>query len=100
MLIDLLLRVLLLLAGLVLGASIAVVAAAMFVLWGARAAWSMLTGRPVTPFIVRLRPFGAFDRMARRAPPQPAAASRTPRADAVSGRLAEVTDVEAKRPVR
>lgn len=96
MLLNLLVRVLLLLAGLVFGASLAAVAAAMFTLWGLRAAWASLTGRPVTPFIMRMRPFGAFDQMVRRTP----AASRTPRADSISGRMADVTDVEPKPPVR
>ena len=96
MLLNLFLRVLLLLAGLIFGASVAAVAAAMFTLWALRAAWATLTGRPVTPFIVRMRPFGAFDQMVRRTP----ADSRTPRADSVSGRMADVSDVEPKPPVR
>ena len=96
MLLNLLVRVLLLLAGLVFGASLAAAAAVMFTAWGLRAAWNTLTGRPVTPFIVRTRPFGAFGQMVRRTP----ATSRTPRADSVSGRMADVTDVEPKPPVR
>ena len=96
MLINLLLRVLLVLAGLVLAASVTVVAGAMFALWGARTAWARLTGRTATPFIVRMRPFGAFADMMARAPQ----ASRTPRADGLGARLQDVTDVEPKRPVR
>jgi hypothetical protein len=93
---NLLLRVLMLLAGLVLAASLATVGLAMFALWGARAAWARLTGRPVTPFIVRMRPFGAFGDMMARAPQ----GSRTPRSDAAGARIGDVTDVEPKPPVR
>ncbi|HWI82009.1 hypothetical protein [Ramlibacter sp.] len=92
---NLLLRAVLVLAGLVFAASLALVVALMFALWGLRAAWARLTGRPIAPFVVRMHPFGAFDDMVRRNAP----ASRTPRADAVApGRpIADVTDVEAKR---
>ena len=94
---NLLLRIVLVLAGVVFAASVAVVGALVFALWGLRAAWARLTGRPVAPFIVRVDPFGAFGGVARRARP---AGTRTPRADAVRGRLADVTDVEPKPPVR
>jgi hypothetical protein len=96
---NLLLRLVLVLAGLVFAASVAVIGALMFALWGLRAAWARLTGRPTAPFIVGLHPFGAFADMARRGAAP--AGSRTPRADAVAaGRIADVTDVEAKPPVR
>lgn len=102
MLPNLLFRVLMILAGLVLTASVAAVALAMFAVWAARAAWGRLTGRPVTPFVVRMRPFGAFgDPMPRRAAPATGTgSSRTPRADALGAREMDVSDVEPKRPVR
>jgi hypothetical protein len=95
---NLLLRVLMVLAGLVFAASLAAVGLTMFALWGVRAAWARLTGQAAVPFVLRMRPFGGFEHMMRRTQPS---ASRTPRADAVVGaRLADVTDVEPKRPVR
>jgi hypothetical protein len=89
------LRLLLLVAGLVFAASLAVGAVLMLAAWSVRAGWAKLTGKPVAPFIVRIDPRGGFERMYRRAGP---AASRTPRADAVrSARpVGDVTDVEAR----
>lgn len=82
------------LAGLVFAASLAVAFVLVAILWGLRAAWARLTGKPVTPFVVRIHPRGGFDSMVRRAD----ARSRTPRADAAGGRprTADVTDVEPK----
>ena len=48
-----LLRLFLVLAGLLFAASLAVAAVLMLAVWGVRAGWAKLTGRPVTPFIVR-----------------------------------------------
>ena len=96
---NLLLRVLMVLVGLVVAASVAAVGLTVFAVWGVRTAWARLTGQAVSPFVLRMRPFAGFEAAMRRAQPQPA--SRTPRADAVAGaRLADVTDVEPKRPVR
>lgn len=92
---NLFLRLFLVLAGLVVGASALVVFVLLLVAWGARAGWARLTGRPVTPFLARMRPFG-FDEMLRRSQ-----ASRTPRVDSVVQRRpgrADVTDVEARPP--
>jgi hypothetical protein len=94
---NLLLRVLMVLAGLIVAASVAAVGLTVFALWGVRSVWARLTGQPVTPFVVRMRPFAGFEPAMRRTQPD----SRTPRADAVTGaRLTDVTDVEPKRPVR
>ena len=93
---NLLLRLFLVLAGLVVGASALVVFVLLMAVWGARAGWARLTGRPVTPFVARMRPFGGLDQMMRRSQ-----ASRTPRADSVAQRRtgrADVTDVEARPP--
>jgi hypothetical protein len=97
LLLNLLLRALLLAAGVFF----AVVLAGFFVLllaaWGVRAAWARLTGRPVMPFAMKMGPGRAFEEMMRRAQaPQP---GRTPRADAAAGvrrTLGDVTDVEPK----
>lgn len=93
-------RVLLVAAGLVFAASLLVVFVLLLALWSLGALWARLTGRPVTPFTMRMGPRAAFDEAMRRAQ-SPAAASRTPRADAAAGagargRLADVTDVDPK----
>jgi hypothetical protein len=91
------LRLFLLVAGLVAAGVVAVVFCLLVTAWLLRAAWARLTGRPLAPFGMRFGPRAAFDEMMRRAPP--AAASRTPRADAATGRRAPtpaVTDVEPK----
>jgi hypothetical protein len=89
-----LLRLFLVAAGLLFAASLGVGALLMLAVWGGRAGWARLTGRPVTPFIMRLHPRGGFNRRYRR--PEPA--GRAPRAATVRsrGRVGDVTDVEAK----
>lgn len=94
-----LLRLVFLAAGLVFAASLAVMFAVVLAIWGLRAGWARLTGRPMSPFIFRVDPRAGFDRMYRRAQQ----GSRTPRADSVqpSGRsIGDVTDVEARVPER
>lgn len=93
---NLLFRIVLVLAGLVVGASAVVVFVLLLALWGARAGWAKLTGRPVTPFVTRMHRFGGRGEMPRRSQ-----ASRTPRADSVvqrRHRRADVSDVEARPP--
>jgi hypothetical protein len=92
---GLLLRVLLLSAGLVFAAGLAVFFAVLLVTWWLRALWGRATGRPAAPFSMKFGPREGFDRMARRAQE---AGSRTPRADSVNvgGRVADVTDVKPK----
>lgn len=91
-----LLRIVLLAAGLVFAASLAVAAVLMLAVWGVRAAWARLTGQPVSPFVMRIDPRGGFERMYRRG----GQGSATPRADAVRpGRaVGDVTDVQPKAP--
>ena len=93
-LLSFLIRLFLVAAGLLFAASLAVAAVLMVTVWGVRAAWAKLTGRPVMPFVVRINPRGGFERMYRRAKE----ASRTPRADSVQpGRkMGDVTDVDPK----
>jgi hypothetical protein len=49
------LRSFLLVAGLLFAASLSVAAVLMLALWGVRAAWARLTGKPAMPFIIRTR---------------------------------------------
>lgn len=67
-LMNLLLRLALLAAGLVLAASLAFVLLVGATAWALRAAFARLLGRPVTPFVVRVHPREAFGRPARRFP--------------------------------
>ena len=87
-------RLFLLAAGLVFAASLGLAAMLMLALWGVRAAWAKLTGKPAMPFIIRIDPRGGFERMY----PRAEQGGRTPRADARrSGRqFGDVTDVEPK----
>jgi hypothetical protein len=80
-----LLRVVLFAAGLVFAASLAVVFCVLLAVWLLRAGWASLTGRPRTPFVVRFRAGEGFRQAYGRAPP-------------VRRPLADVTDVEPKRP--
>jgi hypothetical protein len=95
-LLSFLLRLFLVAAGLLFAASMAVAAVLMLAVWGVRAAWAKLTGRPVTPFVVRIDPRDGFERMYRRAGQK----SPTPRADAVrpGQRMGDVVDVEPREP--
>jgi hypothetical protein len=79
-----LLRVLLFAAGLVFAASLAVVFVLLLGLWGLRAGWARLTGRPRTPFVVRFRAAEGFRQAYSRGKP-------------VRRPIVDVTDVEAKR---
>jgi len=87
---NFLLRLVLLIAGLVVAASLAVVLVALLAAWGLRAAWARLTGRPIAPFVARVHPFDRFDQMRRRAPRAGAARK--------AGAAADVTDVEPRPP--
>jgi len=87
-LLNFLIRLVLLAAGLVFAASLAVAVVLGLALWTLRQGWARLTGRPVTPFVMRVDPRGGFDRMARRAP------AAKPHAREIG----DVTDVEAKPP--
>jgi hypothetical protein len=91
---NLLFRIVVVAAGLVFAASLAVAFVLMLGVWSVRFAWAKLTGRPVMPFIVRIDPRRGFEQMYRRA----GEASRTPRADSVHGsrNIGDVTDVEPK----
>ncbi len=86
-------RLVLVAAGLVFAASLAVLASVLLVLWGVRAVWCKLTGQPVNPFAMRMSPSAGFGNIyrSRNAPgaaDSPAKSKRMPASD--------VTDVQAK----
>ena len=97
-LMTLVLRLVILGAGLLFAASLAVAFMPMLAVWTLRAAWAKLTGRPVVPFVIRIDPRAEFDRMYRGTEH----GSRTPRGDSVGpGRaVGDVTDVEPRVPER
>ncbi|CAN5589125.1 hypothetical protein BH11PSE7_BH11PSE7_15170 [soil metagenome] len=90
-------KLILLAAGLVLAASVAVAVVLLLAVWTVRSTWARLTGRPVTPFVMRMNPRGGFDRMYRRpqAPDMQHGDFRQERRE-----IADVTDVEVKEPGR
>ena len=106
---NFILRVILLLLGLVFAASLAVAALLLAAVWGVRYAWGRLTGKPVTPWVMRFNPRSGFDRFrhAAQQPAEPTAADvvsarargESARSPVVLGPADDVTDVRA-RPVR
>ncbi len=88
-----LVRLVLIAAALVFAASLALLAFVLLVLWGLRAVWCKLTGRPVNPFVMRINPRTGFGNIYRPSPTTGAAEN-----PAKSKRLStdDVTDVEAK----
>ncbi|MFC5497434.1 hypothetical protein ACFPOE_07805 [Caenimonas terrae] len=86
-LLTFLVRLVLLAAGLVFAASLAVVVALALTLWSVRYAWARLTGRAVSPFVVHVRARRGFENMTRR----PAAVRPAPE-------IGDIIDVEAKPP--
>lgn len=94
-----LVRALLVCVGLVFASIVACFFVLMLCIWLLGAAWNTITGKPVTPFVMRTGPRGAFEEMMRRAQRQQEPASRTPRADEATGvrrSIGDVTDVEPK----
>jgi len=67
LLLNLLLRAVLLAAGLVFAAAFALAIAFMVALWLLRAAWARLTGRAPVPFVMRMQRGQAFADRVRRA---------------------------------
>lgn len=92
-----LIRLVLLAAGLVFAASLAVVVMLVVAVWGVRYVWARLTGRPVSPFIVRIDPRAGFERMYRRTGQGTAAAQAQP-VRPERREIGDVTDVEPKPP--
>ena len=95
---KLIVRVLLLVAGLVVAASLLLLASLLLVMWGLRAVWARLTGRPVVPFVWRVDTrtgFGSVFRARSSGGPAPETAPTSP----VGRRqLPDIEDVEVKLP--
>jgi flagellar biosynthesis protein FlhB len=87
---NLLLRILLTLAGLIFAASLLVVMFVLLLVWSLRALWFKLTGRSITPFAMRINPRAGFEQVFRRAE-RGSVVSRAPRRE-----MGDVTDVEPK----
>lgn len=104
---NFILRVVLFFIGLVVAAALLCGVLVLAALWMLRAGWARLTGKPVTPWVMRFDPRRGFDRFtaAGRAP-EPTAADVTnarARGESVRSPIAlgdaeDVTDVRA-RPV-
>lgn len=87
------LRLVLLLMGFAFAASLVVAAMVLASLWALRAGWARLTGRPVTPWVMRMRPQDGWNRFYRQTGAPPSNEPGPPRRD-----TADVTDVEVKEP--
>ena len=104
---NFILRVVLFFLGLVVAASLLCAVLLLAAVWFLRAGWAKITGKPVTPWVMRFNPRSGFDRFtaAGRAP-EPTAADVTnarARGESVRSPIAlgdadDVTDVRA-RPV-
>ncbi len=107
--VRLLLRVVVIAMGLVLFASLLLAVMVLALVWALRAGWARLTGRPVTPWVMRMDPRTGFSTVFRSterwssgrrgAGPAAADASDEAAASRRGGILpgsAEVTDVEAR----
>jgi hypothetical protein len=90
---NLFIRLVLVAAGLVFAASLVLVALVLLVLWGLRAVWCKLTGRPINPFVMRMSPGAGFGNIyrSRQAPDSADTAAKSKRVS-----TDDVTDVEVK----
>ena len=93
---KLILRLVLLAAGLVFALCLLVAAGALLAVWGVRMGWARLTGRPVTPFIFRMDPRAGFGRVYRGA--GPAAPREDEAVRPVRRPIGDITDVVPKEP--
>lgn len=99
-------RVILLLLGLVFAASLAVAVMLLAAVWGVRYAWGRLTGKPVTPWVMRFNPRSGFDKFRNAAQPAEPTAADVANARArgesverpvrIRGSASDVTDVSSK----
>nr|WP_240651520.1 MULTISPECIES: hypothetical protein [unclassified Variovorax] len=99
-------RVILLLLGLVFAASLAVAVMLLAAVWGVRYAWGRLTGKPVTPWVMRFNPRSGFDKFRNAAQPAEPTAADVANARArgesverpvrIRGSVSDVTDVSPK----
>ncbi|WP_440531970.1 hypothetical protein [Variovorax sp. YR566] len=99
-------RVILLFLGLVFAASLAVAVMLLAAVWGVRYAWGRLTGKPVTPWVMRFNPRSGFDKFRNAAQPAEPTAADVANARArgesverpvrIRGSASDVTDVSPK----
>lgn len=106
---NFILRFILFCLGLVFAASLAVAVLLLAAVWGLRYGWARLTGRPVTPWVMRFDPRSGFDRFrAAQRPAEPTAADvvsarargESARSPVALGDVGEVTDVRARPATR
>jgi hypothetical protein len=98
MIFSVLLRLVLLAAGLVFAASLLFVAVLLLALWGLRAVWARLTGQPVVPFVMRVDPRTGFGQVFRGQARVPPVAAGDPGPSGRVERLPDIEDVEIKPP--
>ena len=93
------LRIVFFLAGLVFAASILVAVVFIAAAWGTRMLWAKITGKPVTPWVMKFSPgagFRRFNEAAAPAEPEPTPAERAAARALGEGRRPDVTDVEPR----
>ncbi len=94
-------RLVLLLIGMAFAAFLLLIVLALAGLWALRAVWARLTGRPVSPWVMRVNPQDGWRRFYR-APGhagQPGGAAQgAPTAGVLRPEIGDVTDVEVKKP--
>lgn len=90
------LKAVLLVAGLVFALSLLVALLVLALAWALRALWARLTGRPVTPWVMRVDPRTAWSRMRPQA--GPFAEGSTGPVGRRRPELTDVTDVEPRAP--
>ena len=102
---NFLFRVVLFLVGLVFAASLLCAVALLAAFWALRAGWARLTGKPVTPWVMRFDPRSGFERFTSAGKPaEPSAAdvaNARARGESVRSPIAlggadDVTDVRAR----
>jgi len=98
-----LLQMVLLAAGLVFAAGLAVLFMGLLLLAGVRLAWARITGRPIRAFVFHVDPragFSRFYRAGKAAGPAPARTEEAAPARRVLPGAGEISDVEPKAPER
>lgn len=99
-----LLRILLVLMGLVMFASLLAAAMVLACVWAVRALWARLTGQPAVPWVWRVDPRAGWKAASRYAPRSAPHTGTTDDDTPIAQRggvlpgAAEVTDVEAREP--
>ncbi len=92
-------RIVFFFAGLLFAASILVAVVFIAAAWGLRMGWAKLTGKPVTPWVMRFSPgagFRRFNEAQANSEPEPTPAERAASRALGEGRKADVTDVEPR----